>query len=290
MTENVRVTREGATTTITLARPEKRNALSAAMMTDVTAALAAAGASDTLAVVIAADGQVFSAGHNFGDLAGADLRAARDLFLLCTRMMETVQGIPQPVIAKVHALATAAGCQLVASCDLAIAADTAGFALPGGKGGLFCHTPLVPVARSVGRKRALELALTGDVIDAATAADWGLINRAVPADELDAAVADLVARVTRGSAMGRSIGKRTFYAQVGLDQRQAYDVAVEVMAAAALTDDAQEGIAAFLAKRPATFTSLPVQPQLGVDLEAVVSAVRSGRDRPSPVDSDDAQL
>ncbi|MGB4808260.1 MAG: hypothetical protein WBP39_02030, partial [Candidatus Phosphoribacter baldrii] len=111
-------------------------------------------------------------------------------------------------------------------------------------------------------------------------------------DELDAAVADLVARVTRGSAMGRSIGKRTFYAQVGLDQRQAYDVAVEVMAAAALTDDAQEGIAAFLAKRPATFTSLPVQPQVGVDLEAVVSAVRSGRDRPSPgqVDSDDAQL
>ena len=257
MSDNIRVTREGSTTTITLARPEKRNALSAAMMTDLTAALAEAGASDALAVAIAADGPVFSAGHNFGDLAGADLRAARQLFLLCTTMMDTVQGIPQPVIAKVHALATAAGCQLVASCDLAIAADTAGFALPGGKGGLFCHTPLVAVSRNVGRKRALEMALTGDVIDAATAADWGLINRAVPADDLDAAVSDLVARVTRGSAMGRSIGKRTFHAQVGLEQHQAYDLAVEVMAAAALTDDAQEGIAAFLAKRHAAYTSLP---------------------------------
>ncbi len=257
MGDNVRVERDGATTTITLARPDKRNALSAQLMTELTAALADTGQSDALAVVIAAEGPVFSAGHNFGDLAGADLRAARDLFLLCTRMMATVQGIPQPVIAKVHALATAAGCQLVASCDLAIAADTAGFALPGGKGGLFCHTPLVAVSRNVGRKRAFELAVTGDVIDAATAADWGLINRVVPADQLDAAVADLVARVTRGSAYGRSLGKRAFYAQIELEQRQAYDLAVEVMAAAAITDDAQEGIAAFLGKRPAAYTSRP---------------------------------
>ncbi len=257
MSAILRVVREGATTTITLTRPEKRNALSAATMTDLTAALGAAGDSDSLAVVLAAEGPVFSAGHNFGDLAGADLRAARELFLQCTRMMDVVQGIPQPVIAKVHALATAAGCQLVASCDLAIAADTAGFALPGGKGGFFCHTPLVAVARNIGRKRALELALSGDVIDAATAADWGLINRCVPAAELDSAVADLVARVTRGSAYGRSLGKQTFYAQVGLEQRQAYDLAVEVMAAAALTDDAQEGIAAFLGKRPAAYTSTP---------------------------------
>jgi enoyl-CoA hydratase/carnithine racemase len=257
MSDNVRVCREGATTTITLNRPEKRNALSAEMMTDLTVALRAAGASDTLAVVLAAEGPVFSAGHSFGDMAGADLRMARELFLLCTQMMDTVQGIPQPVIARVHALATAAGCQLVASCDLAVASDTAGFALPGGKGGLFCHTPLVAVARNVGRKRALELALTGDVINAATAAGWGLVNRAVPADELDAAVADLVTRVTRGSAQGRSLGKRTFYAQVGLEQRQAYDLAVEVMAAAALTGDAQEGIRAFLDKRPAVYASRP---------------------------------
>jgi len=254
---NIEVCRVGAVTTITLTRPEKRNALSAEMKTDLTAALESAGESDCLAVVLAAEGPVFSAGHNFGDLAGADLRAARELFLLCTRMMDTVQSIPQPVVAKVHALATAAGCQLVASCDLAVAADTAGFALPGGKGGLFCHTPLVAVARNVGRKRALELALTGDVVDAATAADWGLVNRVVPAAELDAAVADLVARVTRGSAYGRSMGKRAFYAQVGLEQAQAYDLAVEVMAAAALTDDAQEGIRAFLDKRPAAYTSRP---------------------------------
>ncbi len=184
MNDNVRVQRDGTTTTITLTRPEKRNALSSVMMTDLTAALERAGASDTLAVVIAAEGPVFSAGHNFGDLAGSDLRTARELFLLCTRMMNTIQGIPQPVVAKVHALATAAGCQLVASCDLAVAADSAGFALPGGQGGLFCHTPLVAVTRNVGRKRALELALSGDVIDAATAADWGLINSCVPADQL----------------------------------------------------------------------------------------------------------
>lgn len=256
-TDNVRVDRAGPTTTITLSRPQKRNALSAPMMRDLAEALREAGASDTLAVVLAAEGPVFSAGHNFGDLAGADLRAARELFQLCTHLMDTVQGIPQPVIARVHALATAAGCQLVATCDLAVAADTAGFALPGGKGGMFCHTPLVAVARSIGRKRALEMALSGDVVDAATAADWGLVNHVVPAADLDAAVADLVARVTRGSAYGRTVGKSTFYAQVDLDQRQAYDLAVEVMAAAALGEDAQEGFAAFLQKRPAAYRSRP---------------------------------
>ena len=255
--ENLTVHRAGPTTTITLDRPEKRNALSAAMMAELTEAVLAAGASDALAVVIAANGPVFSAGHNFADMAGADLRTARDLFLQCTAMMDAIQGIPQPVVAKVHALATAAGCQLVASCDLAVAADTAGFAIPGGKGGLFCHTPLVAVARSVGRKRALELALSGDTIDAATAADWGLVNKAVPSSELDAEVAALVARVTRGSAYSRSLGKRTFYAQVGLPQRQAYDLAIEVMAAAVTSQDAQEGIAAFLEKRPAAYTSRP---------------------------------
>ncbi len=189
-------------------------------MADLTEALREVGRSDALAVVLAAEGPVFSAGHNFGDMRGVDLREARDVFLQCTEMMTTIQQIPQPVIAKVHALATAAGCQLVASCDLAVAADTAGFAIPGGKGGLFCHTPLVAVSRNVGRKRALEMALSGDVIDAATAADWGLINHAVPADELDEAVATLVARVTRGSAWSRTLGKRTFYAQVDLDQAQ----------------------------------------------------------------------
>lgn len=255
--ENLTVEHTGSTATITLSRPDKRNALSVATMGELTAALKEVGGSDALAVVLAAQGPVFSAGHNFADMKDADLATTRAVFRLCTDMMETLQTIPQPVIARVHALATAAGCQLVASCDLAIASETAGFALPGGKGGLFCHTPLVAVSRNVGRKRALEMALSGDVVDAATAADWGLVNRVVPAAELDSAVADLVARVTRGSAYGRSIGKQTFYAQVEPEQRQAYDLAVEVMAAAALTDDAQEGIAAFLGKRHAAYTSLP---------------------------------
>lgn len=253
----MRVEREGATITITLARPKKRNTLSIEMMTALRDAICEAGRSDALAVVIAAEGPVFSAGHNFGDMAGADLTATRALFVLCTEMMDAIQTIPQPVVAKVHALATAAGCQLVASCDLAIAADSAGFALPGGKGGLFCTTPLVAVSRNISRKRALELALTGDVIDAATAADWGLINRAVPDGELDEAVADLVARVTRGSAYGRSMGKRAFYSQIGLDQRQAYDIAIESMAAGATTLDAQEGFSAFFDKRHPEFTSRP---------------------------------
>jgi enoyl-CoA hydratase/carnithine racemase len=169
-------------------------------------------------------------------------------------MMNTIQRVPQVVIAKVHALATAAGCQLVASCDLAVAAESAAFALPGGRGGLFCHTPLVAVARQVGRKRALEMALTGDAIPAATAADWGLINMVVSDDLLDQAVDDLMARATRGSAFSKAAGKRTFYAQIGLDQDAAYEYAMDVMAAGVLTPDGQEGIRSFVEKRRPNFT------------------------------------
>ncbi len=208
-------------------------------------------------MILAANGPVFSAGHDFADMAGADLPALRRLLQTCTELMATVQAIPQPVVARVHALATAAGCQLVATCDLAIAADTAGFAIPGGKGGLFCHTPLVAVARNVGRKRALEMAMTGDVIDAATAADWGLINRAVPAEQLDEAVHDLITRATRGSVFSKALGKHAYYAQIDLPQEQAYAYAVEVMAAAAASADGQEGARAFLEKRPPVFTQRP---------------------------------
>ena len=251
--EHLLVKHEGEITTITLNRPEKRNALSLDVMLELTAAFREVGASDALGVIHAANGPVFSAGHNFADMAGADLVAARRLFEVCTEMMDAVQAIPQPVVAKVHALATAAGCQLVASCDLAVAAEDAGFAMPGGKGGLFCHTPLVAVARNIGRKRALEMALTGDAIDAATAADWGLVNKVVPADRLDEATFDLISRATRGSTMSKGLGKHGFYAQIDLEQPKAYAYAIELMAAAALTDDAQEGITAFLEKRKPAF-------------------------------------
>ena len=244
---------ESAITTITLNRPDKRNALSLEVILELTDALQTTAKSDALGVILAANGPVFSAGHNFGDMAGATLEEARHLFAVCTDMMNMVQAMPQVVIAKVHALATAAGCQLVATCDLAIAADTATFAIPGGKAGLFCHTPVVAVSRSMGRKRALEMALTGDAIDAATAADWGLINRAVPAEQLDAAVLDLITRATRGSAMSKASGKQGFYSQVDLPQAQAYSVATELMATGALTPDGQEGINAFLQKRAAIY-------------------------------------
>jgi enoyl-CoA hydratase/carnithine racemase len=243
--------------TVTLDRPEQRNALALDTMIELTRVLRAVGDSDANGVILAANGPVFSAGHHFGDMAGASLDTTTHLFEVCTEMMDTVQSIPQPVIAKVHALATAAGCQLVATCDLAIAAESAGFAIPGGKGGLFCHTPLVAVGRQIGRKRALEMAFTGDPISATTAAEWGLINRAVPDAELDTAVDDLIRRSTRGSIRSKAIGKHTYYAQIDLDQAAAYRHAVGVMAAAATSVDAQEGMAAFLGKRHATFTERP---------------------------------
>ena len=240
-----------AIATVSLNNPGKRNALSLAMMCALIDALKTVSEIDGVrGILLAANGPVFSAGHDFADMAGADLEFLRKLLLTCTELMTLVQQLPQPVLAKVHALATAAGCQLVASCDLAISADSAHFALPGGKGGLFCTTPLVAVARTISRKRALELAMTGDQIDAATAADWGLINRAVPEESLDEACADLIRRSTRGSALAKSIGKAAFYAQIDLEQPKAYAYAIEVMAANAAGADGQEGIASFLEKRP----------------------------------------
>ena len=247
------VTRTGSFVRITMNLPGKRNALSLVHMTELLEAFREAGESDATGVVLAANGPVFSAGHDFADMAGADLDTMRRLLRRCTELMDTIQSIPQPVIAKVHGLATAAGCQLVATADLAVAADTAHFAIPGGKGGWFCTTPLVAVGRNVGRKRALELAMTGDPIDAATAAEWGLINRAVPPGDLDAATDDLLARATRGSAQSKGIGKQAYYAQIDLDQPKAYAYATEVMAMASQTPDAKEGVAAFLEKRRPSF-------------------------------------
>ena len=247
--EHILLKREAGTATITMNRPARRNALSAEHLGELLAAFRAVGDSDATGIVLAGAGPVFSAGHDFADVAARDLLGVRDLLALCTELMRTIEDVPQVVIARVHGLATAAGAQLVASCDLAIAARSAGFALPGGKGGWFCHTPAVPVARAIGRKRLLELALTGDPIDAATAEQWGLINRVVPDDELDDAVAELLARATRGSRASKALGKRTLYAQLDRPEADAYAIAVEVMAAASQLPGAREGMAAFLEKR-----------------------------------------
>ncbi|WP_020670701.1 enoyl-CoA hydratase-related protein [Amycolatopsis nigrescens] len=247
--EHLLVKREDDTVTITMNRASRRNSLSEAHLTELLIAFRAAASSDATGIVLAAAGPVFSAGHDFGDVASRDLIGVRKLLRLCTDLMGVIQAAPQVVLARVHGLATAAGCQLVASCDLAVAAESAGFALPGGKGGWFCHTPAVPVARSVGRKRLMELALTGDPIDAATALDWGLVNRVVPDDELDTAVAELLARATRGSRASKVIGKQTLYAQLDRPEADAYAIALEVMASASQLPGAKEGMAAFLEKR-----------------------------------------
>ena len=247
--EHLLVKQDGDTVRITMNRPERRNSLSSAHLAELTDAFRAAGRTEASGIVLAGEGKAFSAGHDFADVASRDLPGVRDLLRQCTELMKLIQSVPQVVIARVHALATAAGCQLVASCDLAVAAESAGFALPGGKGGWFCHTPAVPVARNIGRKRLMEMALTGDVVDAATAAEWGLINKAVPDDELDSAVEDLLARATRGSRVSKGIGKQTLYAELDRPEADAYAIAVEVMAAMSQTSGAQEGMAAFLEKR-----------------------------------------
>ncbi len=247
--EHVLVDRSGDFATITMNRPARRNALSAAHMRELIAAFTDVGGSDALGIVLAGNGPVFCAGHDFADVVDADLAAVRALLTTCTELMTLIQQVPQPVVARVHGLATAAGCQLVAAADLAVASADAGFAAPGGKGGWFCHTPMVAIARNVGRKRAAEMALSGDTIDARTALEWGLVNRVVPESQLDSATADLIERVTRGSAESKGIGKQALYAQIDLDQPKAYAYAVEVMAATSQLPDAREGMRAFLDKR-----------------------------------------
>ena len=204
---------------------------------------------DVAVIVIAAEGPAFSAGHDLSEMVDRDAQFYDDLFEVCTELMDTVHAVPQPVIAEVAGVATAAGCQLVAACDLAVASSEATFATPGVRIGLFCSTPMVPISRAVGRKRAMEMLLTGDPVNAATAADWGLVNRVVPPDELRSAVDELAARITRFSDHTIAIGKQAFYRQLDCGEPEAYDLTRQVMAANAATADAQEGIDAFLAKR-----------------------------------------
>ena len=252
--EFLRMAPGGPVTRLTLARPEKRNALSLAVMREVTAALDELP-EETQAVVLAGDGPAFSAGHDLGEMLDRDESFYDELFEACTVMMETIHRIPAPVIARVHGPAFAAGCQLVAACDLAVAAESASFSTPGVRIGLFCSTPMVPVTRAVGRKRAMEMLLTGEPISARTAADWGLVNRVVPDDQLDAAVDELVAAITRSSRLVTALGKRAFYDQVDLSEHDAYDVTSTVMSANARLEDAQEGMGAFVGKRQPSWSN-----------------------------------
>lgn len=244
---------EGDFATITMNNPKRRNALSLKHMLELTDAFREVGESKVRGVTLAANGPAFSAGHDFADMVGQDLVAMRAILGVCTTLMETIQAIPQAVLARVHALATAAGCQLVATCDLAVASTEAAFATSGVKSGWFCTTPMVAVSRSIGRKRALEMLLTGDTIDAHTAADWGLVNRVVSPEHLLEESQRLLEAATRGSFIAKGIGKQAYYAQIDMPQHQAYAYAMEVMAATSQVPDAQEGMHAFLEKRKPHF-------------------------------------
>ena len=251
---NVLVERRGPIAIVTMNRPEKRNALSVEHMAELKCAFEAIGQERDLAVaVLKGSGPVFSSGHDLREMVGGSPESLRREFELCTELMEAIQGIPQPVIAQVHGVATAAGCQLVATCDLAVAADDARFATPGVKIGLFCSTPMVALSRAVGRKKTLEMLYTGDWVSAEEAVRIGLINRAVPAAELDAETLALAERIAAASRHVVGIGKAAFYRQVGLPQEQAYAYTANVMALNALAHDAQEGMGAFLEKRRPTW-------------------------------------
>src|SRR5262245_59378420 len=248
--ENLQVDAEQPIARITLDRPERRNALSLALMQELTACLRTIGdSSGTRAAILAASGKVFSSGHDLNELRGHSINDYRRLFDACVELMSVLQAIPQPVIAEVQGMATAAGCQLVAACDLAVAAEEAKFATPGVRIGLFCSTPMVALSRAIGRKRALEMLMTGVPIDARTAAEWGLINRVVPAAQLREETQRLAEQIVEASPLTVGIGKQAFYAQIDLDQAKAYDYTKEVMSLNAIAEDAQEGIGAFLEKR-----------------------------------------
>ena len=239
---------QGSIAIFTLNHASRRNALSLALMRELTLAFEGLEPK-TRAVILAAEGPAFSAGHDLQEMRDRSREDYRELFEVCTVLMRTVQTIPQPVIAEVQGVATAAGCQLVAACDLAIAADTATFATPGVKIGLFCATPMVELTRSIGRKRALEMLLTGRAISAVEAADWGLINRAVPMKMLRGATIELAESIATAARYTVSLGKSAFYAQAELDTAHAYAQTAQVMCTNALAADAQEGISAFLEKR-----------------------------------------
>jgi len=243
---------EGHLAVVTLERPERRNALSLDLMLELAECLdGIAQKSDVRAVILGAEGKAFSSGHDLGEMTGRGIEDYRRIFDVCTELMTKIQSIPQPVIAQVQGIATAAGCQLVATCDLAVASTEAKFATPGVKIGLFCSTPMVALTRAIGRKRAMEMLLTGRMIDAATAAEWGLVNRVTAPEELAAETRRLACQIAEASSFTVALGKQAYYKQIDLDQAGAYAYTKEVMSQNAMAEDAQEGISAFLGKRKA---------------------------------------
>jgi len=235
---------------IILNRPEKRNALSMNLMAEMIDLLKSIPKNPQVRVlIIRAEGPVFSSGHDLSEMIEGNAVSYRAIFDACTEMMEAIRRLPQPVIAQVQGMATAAGCQLVATCDLAVAAQGAQFATPGVRIGLFCHTPQVPLSRAVGRKRALEMLLTGRPISAEEAERYGLVNKVVPADCLAEETLVLAQHIAQASPLILTLGKKSFYNQIEADEPRAYDYAKEMMALNAMTEDAQEGISAFLNKR-----------------------------------------
>jgi enoyl-CoA hydratase/carnithine racemase len=247
----IKVAREGDVAVVTLNRPEKRNALSLQMMRELGAALAEIARDPQARVVILrGEGPAFCAGHDLRELVERDVEAYRTIFDACIKLMARITAIPQPVIAEVAKVATAAGCQLVAACDLAVASTEATFATPGVRIGLFCSTPMVALTRAIGRKRAMEMLLTGDAVDAPTALAWGLVNHVVAPDQLHAATLALARKIASSSGEIIGIGKAAFYRQIDLDQAGAYEYTKEVMTSNAQGPDAHEGISAFLERRP----------------------------------------
>ena len=248
--DNLSVESDAPIAVVALNRPESRNALSLELMEELIDCFRTLGQSSEIrAVILAGTGPAFCAGHDLSELMNRGIRDYRRVFDVCAQLMAAIQEIPQPVIAEVNGIATAAGCQLVATCDLAVASEEAKFATPGVRIGLFCTTPMVALTRAIGRKRALEMLMTGVPIDSKTAMEWGLINRVVPAVALREATHQLAHQIAQASPVTVSIGKQAFYAQIDMDQPKAYAYAKEVMSMNAMAEDAQEGMGAFLEKR-----------------------------------------
>ena len=238
---------------IILNNPGRRNALSLEMISELLSALAMLESMDSQGIIIGANGPVFSSGHDFSDMIDQDLDAIRNLMHACARLMQSLQSMPQPVLAKVQGPAIAAGCQLALSCDLVVASENAFFQTPGGGAGWFCFTPMVALTRSIGRKRAFEMLMSGEAVPAQIACDWGMINRVVSPEQLNDEALELMNKVTKGSPQMRALGKKAFYAQVEMPQTYAYQYTTDMMALSGITEDPQERMKAFVEKRLPVF-------------------------------------